>query len=279
MTFSRELSIYMSLYPEKTLDITYERDGNRYKTSITPEYSQSLAYQIGVRISQQCLIQSVVKKTPAYEAGIQKNDIIRSVDGQKINNGNELSQILATTKDKEVEILVERDGKELTLKITPKLTETESYYVGLSSYGQRVKTTPIKTLGYSFKEVGYWISTVFDSLRMMFTGKVTMDDIAGPVGVVNVMGQVVEESKSSGISSVMLSLLNIAVMISANLGVMNLLPIPALDGGRFVFLVIEAVRGKPVSREREGMVHFIGMVLLMLLMVFVMFNDIKNIFM
>ena len=77
----------------------------------------------------------------------------------------------------------------------------------------------------------------------------------------------------------MLNLFSFAVMISANLGVMNLLPIPALDGGRLVFCIIEAVRGKPINKEKEGMVHFVGMILLMVLMVLILFNDVKNIFM
>ena len=72
--------------------------------------------------------------------------------------------------------------------------------------------------------------------------------------------------------------MNIAVWLSANLGVMNLLPIPALDGGKLLFCIIELVRGKPVDREKEGMVHFIGMILLLILMVFLVFNDVKNIF-
>jgi regulator of sigma E protease len=102
-------------------------------------------------------------------------------------------------------------------------------------------------------------------------------DIAGPVGIVNLVGNVVSESKSYGIKAVLLSLIDFCILISANLGVMNLLPLPALDGGRLVFLLIEAVRGKPVPKEKEAMVHMVGMVLLMLLMVFVMYNDIRNI--
>ena len=96
--------------------------------------------------------------------------------------------------------------------------------------------------------------------------------------------EVVEESTSADVDvktniiSILLNILNFSIMLSANLGVMNLLPIPALDGGRLVFLVIEAVRGKPVDREKEGMVHFVGLMLLMVLMVYVMFNDIRRIF-
>ena len=119
---------------------------------------------------------------------------------------------------------------------------------------------------------------VVKSVGMMFTGQVGVNDLSGPVGVVDAVNTVVSQSKPDGAFYVMLSVLNFTVMLSANLGVMNLLPIPALDGGRLVFLLIELVRGKPIKKEREGMVHFVGMVLLMLLMVYVMFKDIVNLF-
>ena len=111
----------------------------------------------------------------------------------------------------------------------------------------------------------------------MFTGKVGADDLGGPVRIVSEIGNAVETSKQYGFEMVVVNLLNWAILLSANLGVMNLLPIPALDGGRLLFLIIEAFRGKPINRDKEGFVHMIGFVLLMMLMVFVFFNDIRNI--
>lgn len=113
---------------------------------------------------------------------------------------------------------------------------------------------------------------------MLFSGKVTKDDVAGPVGIAQLVGNTYEEAKPYGMSSVILSMMNIAVLLSVNLGILNLLPVPALDGGRLVFLLIEAVRGKPIPPEKEGMVHLAGMAALMVLMVFVLFNDIARIF-
>ncbi len=113
---------------------------------------------------------------------------------------------------------------------------------------------------------------------MLVTGKLGLDDVSGPVGIVSFIGEVVDEAKSDGAFYVFINLLNMCIMISANLGVMNLLPLPALDGGKLVFLLIEAVRGKPVPREKEGMVHFVGIILLMVLMVVVLFNDISKLF-
>ena len=102
--------------------------------------------------------------------------------------------------------------------------------------------------------------------------------MSGPVGVVNMIGSTYNESKADGGFYVWLNMLNISILLTANLGVMNLLPLPALDGGRLVFLIIEAVRRKRIDPEKEGMVHFVGLMALMLLMVVVMFNDVRKLF-
>ena len=113
---------------------------------------------------------------------------------------------------------------------------------------------------------------------MLVTGGYSVKDLSGPVGIIDVIGDSYEQSVSYGYFQAFLQMLYIGVMLSANLGVMSLLPLPALDGGRLVFLIIEALRKKPVDPDKEGMVHFIGFALLMVLMVVVMFNDIKNVF-
>ena len=113
---------------------------------------------------------------------------------------------------------------------------------------------------------------------MLVTGQVSRKDVAGPVGIVVMIDQTVEASSSYGILTVLVNLANMCLILSANLGIMNLLPIPALDGGRLVFILIEAVRGKPVDPEKEGMIHMAGMAVLMTLMVVILFNDIANLF-
>ena len=102
--------------------------------------------------------------------------------------------------------------------------------------------------------------------------------MSGPVGIVTVVDDAYKNSLPGGIEVVILNLMNICILVTANLGIMNLLPIPALDGGRLVFLALEAVRGKRIPPEKEGMVHFAGFALLMILMVVVMYNDIVRIF-
>ena len=109
-------------------------------------------------------------------------------------------------------------------------------------------------------------------------GQIGMESMSGPVGIVDVVQDTYNQCKSGGAALVFLNMLNLMILLSANLGVMNLLPIPALDGGRLVFLVIEVIRGKRVPPEKEGYVHMIGMVCLLLLMVFVMYHDIQRVF-
>ena len=109
---------------------------------------------------------------------------------------------------------------------------------------------------------------------MLFTGQVSTDDVSGPVGIVSIVGDAYKESKSDGVRYVFLNIAYLIVLFSVNLGVLNLFPLPALDGGRLVFLFIEAVRGKPIKKEREAVIHLIGMVVLMVLMVLILFNDI-----
>lgn len=278
ISFSREYSFYRYYHAKDTMNITYERDGQKYTTVLTPEYTKTQSYKIGIIIASDCVVDSVTDDSPAKKAGMKDNDIIRSVNGVNVQNSTEFTEYLTQAGGETVEIGVERGGQNVTLSVTPEYVETESYYTGLVSFGSVVKATPAETVVNAFKEVGYWIEVVVKSVGMMFTGQVGINDLSGPVGTVSVMSSVVEESKSGGFVSVLMSLFYLAIMISANLGVMNLLPLPALDGGRLVFFVLEVLRGKPVKKEHEGMVHFVGMVLLMILMVYVLFKDIRGLF-
>jgi len=276
---SREYAIYQMVYPSDTMEITYIRDGKEYKTTVTPVHIQNEVYQLGVLVNQNDVsINSVNEDSAAEKAGIKKGDKLISINGTKLEKVEDISEIINQTKDKAVPIVVNRNGEELSLTITPKVVKQDYYEDGITSYGYGVKTTPLETIKYSFKEVEYSISTVFDSFLLIFKGQVTTKDVAGPVGIVNLIGDTVEDTKEYGASTVVLTLLSLATLLSANLGVMNLLPIPALDGGRLVFLIIEAIRRKPIDREKEGMIHFIGLMVLMVLMVLILFNDIKNIF-
>ncbi len=173
----------------------------------------------------------------------------------------------------------ERDGVRNTTTVTPQYDEASGIYLLGVMNADFVEAKGIDTLKYAWYQMRYSVKATYKSLGMLFGGRVSRQDVAGPVGIaVNVVGKTYDAAKDYGWQSVLLSMLNITLMLSVNLGILNLLPVPALDGGRLVFLLLEVIRGKPVPPEKEGMVHFVGLMFFMVLMVFIFFNDLSNIF-
>lgn len=223
-------------------------------------------------------ISSVEEGSPAAEAGLAADDVIVRIDNTNIHMFKELSMYMYLNPGQEYEVTYERDGQKNTVKIMPFYDEELGTYrigIGSSPYQKASVTDMFK---YAFYEVKYNINVVIKSLGMLFSGRVSKDDVAGPVGMVSMIGENYNEAKNYGVMSVLLTMAQLIVILSANLGVMNLLPIPALDGGRLLFLIIEAVRRKPLDRNKEGFVNFIGFALLMIIMVLVLFNDISKLF-
>lgn len=225
------------------------------------------------------VVAALTEGYPAAEAGMQPGDRIVKMNNTRIHVYREVSMYVQMNQGKTVELTYERDGERYTVVLEPKQSESGMYYLGFRGSGVRTKGNIFKTIGYSVYEVKYWISTTIKSLGMLISGSVGTEDISGPVGIVNAIGDTYESSRSDGAFYVWLNMLYISILLTANLGVMNLLPMPALDGGRLVFLFLEAIRGKGIDPEKEGMVHFVGLMVLMALMVFVMFNDFRNILM
>lgn len=213
---------------------------------------------------------------PAQEAGLQSGDTITAINGEKIHLFREI-QLRAMLYSGEVwEVEYERNGEVYTT--TMELVKKDgSYVMGISDPELHI-CSGLDLFEYSWYEVKYWLDATFKSLKMLVTGKLTKDDVAGPVGVAGVISDTIEETKQYGLPTVMINMVNIALLLSINLGIMNMLPIPALDGGRLVFLLIEAVIRKPVPKKAEAIVHMIGFILLILLMVFVLFNDVSRFF-
>ena len=221
------------------------------------------------------VVSSVTDGYSAQEEGIEPGDVIKKIGGKSVHIWNDISLYnMMHAGTKSVEVKYERDGKDYTVVLEPKQNEGDAFPLLGITGGEMVRPGVIGTVRYGAYTVKYWITYTVDSLKMLISGKVGVKDLSGPVGIVSAVDDVYQEAAPAGMAVVILNLLNIGVLLTANLGVMNLLPLPALDGGRLVFLIIEAVRGKRVSPEKEGMVHFAGFVLLMALMVVIMFNDI-----
>ena len=219
---------------------------------------------------------NVTEGMPAADAGLQAGDRIVKMNGKRIHLYREVQNYSMFHQGETVIFQYERDGELHEATVTPELTNG-SYKYGIGgNINYRQKTNVLETLEYSAYEVYYWIDTTVSSLGLLFKGGVQLDDMSGPVGVVDAIGTTYQESRDEGAFYVWMNLLNIALLLSANLGVMNLLPIPALDGGRLIFLIVEAIRRRRVEPELEAKIHFAGLMLLMLLMVVVMFNDVKK---
>lgn len=226
------------------------------------------------------VIAEVSEGYAAEAAGMQAGDTIVKMNNSRIHFYREVSSYAMFHPGETVEVTYERDGERKTTTLKPQYDEELSKYrYGFVGGAENQKGNILQNLKYSVYEVKYWITTTLGSLKMLVTGGYSVNDMSGPVGIVDAIGSSYEESISIGYFAAFLQMIYITILLSANLGVMNLLPLPALDGGRLVFLVIEGIRGKRVDPDKEGMVHFVGLMLLLALMVIVMFNDIRKLFM
>lgn len=239
-------------------------------------------FVIGMAGYDRASIMDVQADMPMAESGFQDGDVIKEINGRTIVVNRELVYYLQfhPLSNESVELTAERDGEEITAVVTPKLVKDKEgndvYRLGFSYGSKRTKSGVWDTIKYSAYEVKFWIFTTVESLGQMISGNVSPKDVAGPVGIIQTVGDVVNESRPGGIYYIILNVLSMGILLTANLGVMNLLPIPALDGGRLLFLIIEGIRRKPLPEKFENYVNVGGFVLLMGLMVVILANDIHK---
>lgn len=215
----------------------------------------------------------------AVEAGLESGDRIIALNGEKIYLFEEMSLFNRINGAKTATVTFERDGRRMETPLTPKYDEESGGYLIGVYCKETASEIGIARLKYAWYEMRFCVQQTYKSLLMLVQGQVKSDEMSGPVGIaVNVVGKTYEATKEYGALTVFINMLNITLLLTINLGILNLLPIPALDGGRLVFLLIEVVRGKPIPPDKEGMVHFVGLIFFMGLMVFVFFNDLRNIF-
>lgn len=220
-------------------------------------------------------VSGLVGNSPAAEAGIIAGDKLIKYNGKTIIAQKELSLYINAERPESIELTVKRDGEKRTFTIVPKQNKDGVYRVGIYFDVIDLKN-PLRIIKYGVIEVAFWLRTVVYSLGLLISGSVAKENISGPIGIVGAISDGYKESIQYGLKSVIATISFYVVLLSANLGIMNLLPIPALDGGRLVFIAIEGIRKKPIDPNKEGMIHFVGFVLLMGLMVFIFYNDIAS---
>ncbi|MBR5218806.1 MAG: RIP metalloprotease RseP [Clostridia bacterium] len=216
------------------------------------------------------VVGTVLENSPAAAAGLQPGDEIISINGDAVHLQKDVKFSMYQNGGNEANITIVRDGEREKISLTPVYDkESKSYMIGYSA--QKVKMTPGLAFKNAYYETFFVVRIVYASLGELITGKASVTEMSGPVGIVN------EVNNAAKSETPLQSVLGFMALIAVNLGVMNLLPLPALDGGRIVFVLIELIRRKPVKPEHEGMIHFIGIVLLLILMVLVTYWDIIRI--
>lgn len=253
--------------------------GQRFMTIFAgPMMNFILAFVVFILIA---LLQGVPTNEPklgaitpdgaAKAAGLEKGDIIQSINGSEISSWSDVVEIIRKSPNEKLHFSIIRNGQEKDIQVTPLEKAVEDgKKIGIIGVYSPMEKSPVQAITTGAKETYFWTTQIFVMVGKLVTGQFSIDALSGPVGIYHSTDEVAK----SGIYYLM----KWAGILSIDLGIMNLLPIPALDGGRLMFFAIEAVRGKPIDRQKEGMVHFIGFALLMLLMLVVTWNDIQRFF-
>ncbi|GAK02023.1 membrane-associated zinc metalloprotease [Geomicrobium sp. JCM 19037] len=219
------------------------------------------------------IVDQVMEGSPAEDVGLAPGDEVLSINGEEITSWGEMSETIQTSPGEELSFHIERaDSSQETILISP----DSIYQEPLDEYFGQIGVVPESEVSFmlvitdSFVKLWDVVELIADVLSLIFTGEFSIDMLAGPVGIYDYTGEVVQMGYEM--------LFFWAGILSVNIGIMNLLPIPALDGGRLVFIGLEAIRGKPIDPGKEGMAHFVGFALLMLLVIMVTWNDITRLF-
>lgn len=208
-------------------------------------------------------ISEIIDNSPAELAGLEPGDKIISISGKDINSWDDIVDAIENSDtETQLEIMIERNNDIMSIQVTPR-NEDGRNVIGIVPKGEGNFITAVKE---GFSNTAYFIKLMTNFITTAFNGNVSADDLSGPLGVISAVNQAANQG--------IISLLYLLGFISVNLGFINLLPFPALDGGRIVFLIVELLRGKPLDPKKEGLIHFIGLILLFALMIFVTYNDI-----
>lgn len=216
--------------------------------------------------SNQPIVGALSPDWPAALSGVQVGDKIVTIEGSPVSSWQDVQQLIGHRGGQESTLIIERSGQMVSIQVTPRVDQqTGQSMIGIGPKNDRFSFLGSIRLGV--QQTVWFTRQIISILGNMVTGKIPAEG-AGPIGMIVMVGQVARTG--------LINLLTFAAIISIQLGLFNLLPIPALDGSRLIFFAIEAVRGKPVDPEKESFVHFLGFILLMVFMVLITFKDLQR---
>ncbi len=243
----------------------------------------SLSFMFLGRFVSEPVVSSVVEDSAAQAAGFQAGDVVISIDGSPIKTFSDIPRIVAPNPEREMVVLVRRDGQELEIPVVPRRQEVTDRFgnqndvgvIGIrndvnQASGRVVKSGPVEAVGQAVGETWFIISSTMHYLKDIVIGHQSADQLGGPIRIAKVSGEVATLGWGA--------LINLAAVLSVSIGLLNLFPIPMLDGGHLVFYAVEAVRGKPLGERAQEIGFRIGLSLVLMLMVFATWNDISSIF-
>lgn len=245
------------------MKLKVEKNGEILEYNVKPTEVKNKS--TGIYLDEDCKILTVEKGSSAEKYGLQANDRIIKVNNQEINGDyKKIIELIQEKGTNTMLITVERKGQEISVELTPDYIS--SYYLGVNL--KQAESTFINYIIYGGIETKEFALSIIDNIKMIFTGGVSVDQMMGPVGISEVV------AKTNGFREFVYML----ALISLSLGVTNLLPIPALDGGKILILIIEAIRRKPLKEKTEINIQLIGFSILIALSLYITYNDILRIF-
>lgn len=220
---------------------------------------------------REAIIGGVAEQGAASEAGLQENDQIIAINGESIKNWDAFTEVIQAHPNELLLFTVQRNNETFEVEVVPKdRLNYKGEKEGFIGVNFAREFSIVGSIKFGYDTTLFYSKAIFTGIRQLVTGQISIDNLSGPVGIYNYT----DEAARQG----MATLMQWTAMLSVNLGLINLLPLPALDGGRLLFILLEGLRGKPVDPQKEGLVHFVGFALLMLLMIVVTWNDIQKFF-
>lgn len=227
-----------------------------------------IAVGVPTATTQDAVLGEVIPQQPAAEAGLRANDKILAIDGQEVSSWEQMSNLIKNKAEEEITIRYERNDKVKQVALTPVFSQDNNRgVIGIYPQLVREKVSFSKSVKLGLKQSYQVFKMTIQGFIQMFRDSTT-EEIGGPIMIASIIGRAARVG--------LINVLNWTAIISINLGIINLIPFPALDGGRILFILIEMVRGKAVDPQKENYVHLIGFAILIVLMIFIIYNDLMR---